>query len=149
MMRNGLARLGTLLAWFGAVVLFVLSPAIGSIGFATSAISAPECDQKWQHPTFAVPLTGDLSVGYVRDVVLHFDTVTKSDVREVDTSDLYDNDPTTRTLRIEMWPNTQPQPDRTFTVTLENPVNATLGQSTVTLTVTDDDYDGAPNCKAP
>jgi len=40
MMRNGLARLGTLLAWFGAVALFVLSPAIGSISSIAGVVVA-------------------------------------------------------------------------------------------------------------
>ena len=46
---------------------------------------------------------------------------------------------TSKTIRVQTHPDFIDEPDETFTVTLSNPVNATLGDATATGTIEDDD----------
>lgn len=135
-----------------AVVDGYTSAATGTIGFARTALAIQECNKPYQHPTFRIPVDlGSPEVGYVRTVSVVPGTAELSAIREIDVSALYDDDPSTDTITVEINPDKVAQGDRTFEVRLIGPVNATLvpGQEVVTATILDDDSGEFPRCKAP
>jgi hypothetical protein len=115
-------------------------PTVGTVGFATTDLSAPEWNKPWQarQNPMVFPLQGDLSHGFV-DVQVTDGTGVQGKDYTVDTSTLYDNDTTNDQVVVTSIPNTTPEPDKTFTLTLVDPFDTTITQATATGTLTNDD----------
>lgn len=128
--------------------------AVGTIGFKDTAVAVQECNKTWQHPTFRFKVDlGDPEIGYVRGARIVPGSAPASVVRKYDFSALWDDDPSTNTLTVEINPDKIAQGDRTFDVQLIDPVNADLitGRDVVRATILDDDAEGSgyPKCTAP
>ena len=71
---------------------------------------------------------------------------TAEDYRQTSNTLTFAPGETSKTVTIRFCPDDQTEPDETFTVTLSNPVGATLGTDTATGTITDDDSPTQPVC---
>jgi len=113
---------------------------IGSIGFAKTQVSQPEGNKPWQARENALvfPLEGDLAHGFA-DVEVTNGTGVEGRDFTVDTSSLYDSDLEHAQVVVTAIPNTEREPNKTFTLTLVDPFNTTITQATASGTITNDD----------
>ena len=114
-------------------------PPTGTIGFSND-VTEREWNKPWQtrDNPMVFHLVGDMSHGFA-DVSVTNGTGVEGRDFTVDTSSLYDDDPTNNQVVVNTIPNTTPEPDKTFTLTLVNPFNTTITQATATGTITNDD----------
>jgi hypothetical protein len=112
----------------------------GTIGFSTTDLPEREWNKPWQtrQNPMVFNLDGDMTHGFA-DVQVTDGTGVEGQDFTVDTSSLYDDDPTNNQVVVTTIPNFQREPDKTFTLTLVNPFDTTITQATATGTITNDD----------
>lgn len=115
-------------------------PPTGTVGFATTQVTSREFNKPYQtrNSPMIFRVTGDLSHGYARVAVTGGNAVEGRDFT-LDASALYDDNPNNNEVVVETVPNTTPNADKTFTLSLVDPFNTTITQATATGTITDDD----------
>jgi endonuclease/exonuclease/phosphatase family metal-dependent hydrolase len=115
-------------------------PPVGSVGFATTNVESPEFNKPWQSRDnpMVFRLTGDTSHGFA-DVQVTNGTAVKGVDFTVDTSSLYDADPTNDRVLVYTIPNFEREQDKTFTLTLVNPFDTVITQAVATGTILNDD----------
>jgi hypothetical protein len=112
----------------------------GTVGFADPTVRAPEWNKPWQsrQNPMVFRLQGDTAHGFVDVQVTNGSAVEGRDFT-VDTSSLYDNDPTNDRVVVTTTPDMKREQNRSFTLTLVNPFDTTITQASSVGTIVDDD----------
>lgn len=115
-------------------------PPTGTVGFATTQVTSREWNKPYQtrNEPMVFRLTGDLTHGFATVEVTGGNAVEGKDFT-LDDSSLYDDDPTNDQVVVETIPDTSPDPDKTFTLSLVDPFDTTITQGTAIGTILDDD----------
>jgi hypothetical protein len=115
-------------------------PPVGSVAFATTHVDSPEFNKPWQSRDnpMVFRLNGDTSHGFA-DVQVTDGTAVEGQDFTVDTSSLYDDDPTNDRVLVYTIPNFKREPDKTFTLSLVNPFDTVITQPVATGTILNDD----------
>jgi endonuclease/exonuclease/phosphatase family metal-dependent hydrolase len=116
------------------------TPPSGTAGFATPGVSEREWNKPWQtrDNPMVFPITGDMDHGSV-DVKVTDGTAVEGKDFTVDTTSLYDNDPSNNRVVVNSVPNFTREPDKTFTLTLVDAVDMSITSPTASGVITNDD----------
>ena len=95
-----------------------------------------------------------LSAAASNNVVVNYQTVNGTAISGSDYDSrsgkvVFSPGDTMKTRTVNILQDSLAEPNETFSMTITNPVNATLGQSTGTATITDDDGGGGSTCGQP
>jgi len=115
-------------------------PPTGTAGFATPQVSEREWNKPWQtrDNPMVFRLTGDMTHGSV-NVEATAGTAVEGRDFTVDATSLNDSDPTNNVVIVNSIPNFIREPDKTFTLTLVDPVDTTITRASASGVITNDD----------